>query len=153
MLNSDDSHSGHRQRLRGRFLASEARRLSESQLLELLLTYATSRRAAAPLARQLLERFGDLSTVLSTSHQELLAVQSIGEQAAILVQLVARLSDEVQVGAGPEVDKAGQPVLPEVEPALGPLFDQTRELERVENRWHIVLGLRRRWIAFQSHDQ
>ena len=74
----DDSHSGHRQRLWERFLASRARGVTEP---ELPLTYTIPRRDVAPLARHLLERFGDLSGMLAASHEELLAVPGARVQA------------------------------------------------------------------------
>jgi len=134
MPNRDDLHSGHRQRLRERFLASRARVLPEAELLELLLTYALPRRDVAPLARQLLERFGNLAGILIASHQELVAVPGIGEKTAILIEIVGRLADMAQAGPRPVVDRAEQPMLVEVEPDLGPLFDQTREAETVQFR-------------------
>jgi len=126
VLHSHETHAGHRQRLRERFLASGAHGLSEAELLELLLTYAIPRRDVAPLAHQLLERFGDLPGVLSAPHKELLAVPGIGEQAAILMQVVARLTNMDRADGRPVAYEAEQPMLLEVEPDLRPLFDKTR---------------------------
>jgi DNA repair protein RadC len=124
MPNSDKSHSGHRQRLRERFLASGAGGLPEPELLELLLTYAIPRRDVAPLAGQLLVQFGNLPGVLAASHEELLAVPGIGERAAILIEAVAQFvhwtkDQEERMGDAPQ-----QPPLFETEPDLGPLFGE-----------------------------
>ncbi len=54
-----DNQAGHRARLRRRFLADPTS-LSESQMIELLLTFAIPRRDVAPLAQALLERFEGL---------------------------------------------------------------------------------------------
>lgn len=129
MPNSDDSHSGHRQRLRERLLASGARDLSDPELLELLLTYAIPRRDVALLAHRLLEQFGDLSGVLAASHAKLLAVDGIGEQAAILIEVVAQVAGRMTNQEAATGDTAWQPSLFETEPDLGPLFRQQAEPE------------------------
>ncbi len=126
----ENSHTGHRQRLRQRFLASRARGLPEAELLELLLTYAIPRRNVAPLAHRLLERFGSLPNVLAASHNELTAVPGIGEQAGVLIKVVAQLTDRVEEGTTRTPDIGPQPTLFDMEPALGPLFDS--ELESKE---------------------
>ena len=132
MLNTDSSYPGHRERLRQRFLASRAEGLPEAELLELLLTYAIPRRNTAPLAHQLLERFGSLPNVLAASHEELTGVPGIGEQVAILIKVVARFASKVQVQAEPTADAAEQRVVPqpllfEMELELGPLFESKPE--------------------------
>jgi len=124
MPNTDDSHSGHRQRLRERFLAYGARDLPETELLEMLLTYAIPRRDVAPLARQLLERFGSLQDLLAASYEELNGVPGVGEQTAILIRLVAALPNRVQLAMEPPATAVEQPELLHVEPDLGPLFSQ-----------------------------
>lgn len=124
MPDSDDSHSGHRQRLRERFLASRARGLPEPELLELLLTYAVPRRDVAPLAGLLLERFGDLPGILAAPYEELLAVTGIGEQAAVLFQIVAQVAGKTKDQEKLMRDAPQQSRLFETEPDLGPLFRQ-----------------------------
>jgi hypothetical protein len=130
----ENSYTGHRQRLRERFLASGTRGLPEAELLELLLTYAIPRRNVAPLARQLLDRFGRLSDVLAASHGELIDVPGVGEQAAILIKTVAQLSDGAHARAGRTADAGEQPPLFEVEPDLGPLFESQQEPEELPMR-------------------
>jgi len=82
--------SGHRARLRARFLASPAT-LSDAELLELLLTFAVPRRDVTPLAQLLLEEFGDLGTVVAAQPVALTAVDGVGEATATLLTLVSRL--------------------------------------------------------------
>lgn len=127
MPNSDDLHSGHRKRLREQFLASGARDLPESELLELLLTYAIPRRDVAPLARELLERFGHLPGILTASHDELLAVPGIGEQAAVLFQVVAQVAGETKDQEEPMGDAPQRPGLLETEQDLAPAVDSPPE--------------------------
>ncbi len=66
--------SGHRERLRKRFLATPSK-LSETERVELLLTYAIPRRDVAPLAKELLDKFGSVDKLLATSHSELMAIK------------------------------------------------------------------------------
>ena len=128
MTNMETSQSGHRQRLRERFLASGARGLSESELLELLLTYAIPRRDVAPPAHQLLEQFGDLPGVLAASHEQLTRVPGIGEQAALMIQVVAQITEGRQTEVQSDVSVPQQPTLagieaqpkPPVEPGVEP---------------------------------
>lgn len=122
-----DPKTGHRQRLRRRFLASGAEGLSEGEMLELLLTFAIPRRDVAPLAARLLARFGNLPGVLSAPYGELTAVPGIGEQAATLLKAAAQLADRIQPQAEPATESADQPALFEMEPDLGPLFDSPDE--------------------------
>ncbi|MDP1069133.1 hypothetical protein, partial [Klebsiella pneumoniae] len=60
---ADSKKTGHRQRLRERFLAGDENSRSEEALLELLLTYAIPQRDVQPLAKHLLEAFGGLPGV------------------------------------------------------------------------------------------
>jgi len=82
--------SGHRERLRKRFLATPSK-LSETERVELLLTYAIPRRDVAPLAKELLDKFGSVDKLLATSHSELMAIKGIGEQVTTLLRLIAVL--------------------------------------------------------------
>lgn len=116
-------NTGHRARLRQRFLADPTA-LSEAETLELLLTYAIPRRDVAPLAQALLDRFGSVDGIQTAPYDELLAIPGIGEQATTLIRVVAQLGNKVadRVEAIPEPPQ--QPALFEVEPDLGPLFDE-----------------------------
>jgi hypothetical protein len=121
---------GHRERLRKRFL-SNPDSFSDSELLELILTYAIPRRDVAPLADNLLVQFGDLSGVLSASYQDLCKVDGVGEQAAILINAIGNLTStyfhrEKPLRESVSRQEAKQNRLFEVEPDLGPLFDEPK---------------------------
>ncbi len=85
------SASGHRQRLRERFLRAGLAGLSDVEAIELLLTFAIARQDVKPLARELLNRFGTVETVLDASPAELLEVKGIGPSAATMVLLLKDL--------------------------------------------------------------
>lgn len=87
--------TGHRQRLRERFLAQEESALTEEALLELLLTYAIPQRDVRPLAQSLLDTFGSLAAVFCANHEDLLRVKGIQTASAALLQLVHQLHNQV----------------------------------------------------------
>ncbi|HDR28713.1 DNA repair protein RadC [Rhodovulum tesquicola] len=75
----------HRQRLRTRFMEGGADAMPDYELLEMLLFRAIPRQDVKPLARALLERFGDFNGVLSAPTARLREVIGVGE--AVLVEL------------------------------------------------------------------
>ncbi len=83
--------SGHRQRLRQRFLAGEARALTDQALLELALTFAIPRTDVQPVAQRMLMVFGSLRGVLAADRAALCAVEGVGDNAATLLLLIGRL--------------------------------------------------------------
>ncbi|MDA2928383.1 DUF4007 family protein [Acidobacteria bacterium AH-259-O06] len=85
---AEKGKTGHRQRLRDRFLAGDAESRSDEMLLELLLTFATGRKDVMPLAQELIRVFGSLSQVLSASHDELCKVKGMGQSSTTLLKVV-----------------------------------------------------------------
>jgi DNA repair protein RadC len=68
----------HRQRLRERFMAGGAAAIPDYELLELLLFRAIRRQDVKPLARRLLDTFGDLGRVVSAPPERLEALPGVG---------------------------------------------------------------------------
>jgi DNA repair protein RadC len=75
----------HRKRLRERFLQGGAQAMPDYELLELLLFRAIPRQDVKPLARALLDAFGDLAAVVSAPVARLGQVPGVGE--AVIVEL------------------------------------------------------------------
>ena len=92
-------HSGHRQRLKNRFLADGLRSFNEINTLELLLFYAVPRKDTNPIAHRLLDRFGSLSAVLEAEPALLTEVDGVSEHGALLIKLVASLAHDYINGA------------------------------------------------------
>ena len=90
-------HSGHRQRLKDRFLREGLDNFEEHQVLELLLFYGIPQRDTNPIAHALMERFGSLSRVLEASPEELTEVDYVGDNVATLFKLVTALGRYYQV--------------------------------------------------------
>ena len=81
-------HEGHRQRKKDLFLKQGLSAFADHEVLELLLFYAIPRRDTNDLAHRLLQEFGSLDRVLHASPGELKKVRGMGENAALLLQLV-----------------------------------------------------------------
>ena len=83
-----DDHSGHRQRLKRKFLFSGINALHEYEVLELFLTYALPRGDVKPQAKRLIEKFGSLKAVVDAEPDELITVPGIGEHSAAFLKLI-----------------------------------------------------------------
>lgn len=81
-------HSGHRDRLKQRFLQQGLDGFTDIQALELLLFYSVPRQDTNTIAHHLLNRFGSLSQVLEAPVEELTKVEGIGEHSAVLLRLI-----------------------------------------------------------------
>jgi DNA repair protein RadC len=89
---------GHRQRLRERFHQAGAERLSDYELLELLLFRSIPRADTKARAKALLKRFGSLAEVLGAPEHLLREVEDIGEGAAMDLKIVAAAAQRMARG-------------------------------------------------------
>jgi DNA repair protein RadC len=78
----------HRARLRERFLVGGADALPDYELLELVLFRAIPRRDVKPLARHLLEVFGDFNGVLSAPVSRLAEISGVGDAVVTELKIV-----------------------------------------------------------------
>lgn len=83
-----NSNNGHRQRLRARFLEMGVDSLTDSDVLELLLTLGTPRKDCKQPARDALKKFGSLQKVLEANPDELIEVKGIGPVNSFAVSFV-----------------------------------------------------------------
>lgn len=83
-----NKHPGHRSRLKEKFIENGLDSMNDINALELLLFYAIPRADTNPLAHDLLDRFGSLDGVFKAPREELMEVEGIGENAALLLNLV-----------------------------------------------------------------
>lgn len=79
-------HSGHRKRMRDRFLRDGMDSLQDHEVLELLLFYAIARQDTNELAHRLINRFGSLSGVFDAPIEELRRVDGVGGTTAIFIK-------------------------------------------------------------------
>jgi DNA repair protein RadC len=78
----------HRQRLRARFMEGGAQALPDYELLELVLFRAIPRQDVKPLARRLLDRFGDFNRALSAPPDRLTEVAGVGDAVVQELKIV-----------------------------------------------------------------
>lgn len=89
--NSTKSHtSGHRKRLRERFLRDPSG-MAEYEILELLLGYVFARKDTKPLAKTLLARFGSIRGVLDTKAATLQTIEGIGPSTETFFTLLREI--------------------------------------------------------------
>ena len=85
-------HSGHRERLRRRFIDNGLDGFEEHQALELYLFFAIPRRDTTPLAHRLLERYRNIGGVCDAPIDELERDFGLSESAAALLKLLPEMS-------------------------------------------------------------
>ncbi|NIZ10370.1 DNA repair protein RadC [Pseudooceanicola sp. HF7] len=78
----------HRKRLRDRFMQGGATALPDYEMLELVLFRANARRDMKPLARRLLDRFGDFNGVLTAPPDRLREVEEVGDAIVCELKLI-----------------------------------------------------------------
>lgn len=87
--------SDHRKRLRLRFLDGGASAMPDYELLELVLFRAIPRQDVKPLARLLMDTFGDFNRVITASVPRLLAVKGVGEAVVLELKVVEAASQRL----------------------------------------------------------
>jgi len=85
----------HRKRLRTRFMNGGADALPDYEMLELVLFRAIPRRDVKPLARALLEAFGDFNRVISATPDQLARTPGIGEAIIVELKIVQAASERL----------------------------------------------------------
>lgn len=111
-------HSGHRARLKERYLEHGLNSFSDLNALELLLFYVVPRHDTNPIAHALLQRFGSLDAVFSASRQELMTVPGVGEQTAAFITMLPEFFRKVEISKTKDISilncasKAGEYLMP-----------------------------------------
>jgi DNA repair protein RadC len=80
----DKKYEGHRERIRQKYLQGGYSAFLEYEILELLLTYAIPIKDTKPMAKELIEKFGNLD--------ELMSVKGIKQNSAIFLKLLGDTS-------------------------------------------------------------
>jgi DNA repair protein RadC len=86
-------HSGHRKRLRERFLNQGAKGLHDYELLEIILFAARPMGDVKPLAKSLIKEFGSLARVMHAENAALLALDGVNEAAVAAIKAVKASCD------------------------------------------------------------
>ena len=85
--------AGHRDRLRERFLSRGIQTFSDTEILELLLSFGTPRSDCKVQARTLLNKFGSFSGVLEASPSALQEVKGVGPKNSFALHFVHSVAD------------------------------------------------------------
>ncbi len=89
-------HTGHRERVKTRFLEHGAAAFARHELVEFLLFFGIPRKDTNELAHRLLDHFGSLSALMSATYEELVAMKGMTHNAAVLIRLFNELETECQ---------------------------------------------------------
>jgi len=85
--------TGHRQRLRQRFLEHGLDGFTDAEVLELLLSFGTPRKDCKDQARTLLSRFATLPAVLDASPVEIQEIKGIGPKNSFALSFVKSVAN------------------------------------------------------------
>lgn len=86
---STPSHAkGHRERLRKRFLSAGQASIADYEMLELILFRAIPQRDVKPLAKELIEHFGDFNGVISAPPARLKEIPGVGPAVTCELKIV-----------------------------------------------------------------
>lgn len=90
-LNTDNPHSGHRDRVRERFLKEGLDNFDDHNVLELLLFYSIPQKDTNEIAHNLVNTFGSISGVFDAKLEDLCKVKGITQRTAVLIKMIPQL--------------------------------------------------------------
>lgn len=89
-------HSGHRERVKNRFLSDGLDRFESHEILELLLYFGIPLKDTNSIGHALLKKFGSLSGVFDAPFEELVQVEGVGKSAATLIKVIPEVCRRYQ---------------------------------------------------------
>jgi DNA repair protein RadC len=101
-----DLKSGHRKRLKEKFLKVPIRSLADYEILEMVLFDVFARRDTRDMAKLLINKFGSVAGVLNAEPIELKQIDGIGDNAVFHLKLLLDLFSRLHIST-----KADQPIL------------------------------------------
>ncbi len=91
-MKRENLHSGHRERLRKRFLEEGLDSFDDHQVLELLLFQVILRGDTNIISHRLMQRFGSLSAVLEADPEDIASVEGLGYKAAAFMAMIPQVT-------------------------------------------------------------
>ncbi len=85
-------HTGHRQRVRERFLKAGIESFQNHEVLEFLLFFGIPYKDTNALAHELIEKYGSFSAVFDAPIESLREIQGMTENAAVLLKILPKFS-------------------------------------------------------------
>ncbi len=92
MVNKENSHINHRQRMKSRALNEGLEGFDSQSVLELMLFYVLPQVDTKSVAKELIEHFGSFDNVFSATVQELTQVRGIKQHSATFIKLIPEFS-------------------------------------------------------------
>ena len=86
--------SGHRERLRKRYLKSGINGLQDYEIIELLLTYTVLRKDCTSIAKQLLLKYKNISNFFALDKNEFISNKNISERTYVLFRLIGDIIEK-----------------------------------------------------------
>lgn len=84
-------HTGHREKVKQRFYETGLQGMASHNILELLLFFGIPYKDTNPIAHQLIDYFGSLSSVFEAKRSDLLKIKGMTDNAACLITLLLPL--------------------------------------------------------------
>lgn len=89
--------SGHRERVRRRFLDEGLDGFQDYEALEMLMFYAVPRQDTKVMAKRLIDQFGSLQAVFHTPPERLMQEAGLTEATAALIAMLPQLARKIEV--------------------------------------------------------
>jgi len=89
---AEELHAQHRSRLKARFLRDGIKGFEKHNILELLLFFGIPQADTNETAHRLLNRFGSFAGVCDAAYEELVTVNGVKENTAVLLKLIPEIA-------------------------------------------------------------
>lgn len=143
----ENIHTGHRRRLREKFLLYGADAFHDHELLELLLFYAKPRVDTNHIAHKLLNQFGSLQRVFAAPISEIAKVEGLGESSALLIAMIAPLYRRAMIS-----EMKDEVILDTIE-RLGAYFTKLFVAEKFEVMYQLCLDAKGRKLKLYKINE
>lgn len=90
-MKTNQSHQGHRSRIRKKFLTSLGDELHDYELLEILLFAANPRQDTKIIAKKLIAKFGDISGVINSNLELLREIDGMGDAGIVQIKIISQI--------------------------------------------------------------
>lgn len=87
----ENIHANHRSRVKDKFYENGLGTFADHEVLELLLFFSIPQADTNPTAHKLIKKFGSLKNVFDASIDNLLTIDGIGKNSALLIKLVPEI--------------------------------------------------------------
>ena len=99
------NRENHRQRVRDSYLKNSFDSMPDSNVLEMLLFYSIPRKDVKEISYALINRFGSLEAVFNADIKDLMKVEGVGENTAILINLFHNIQSRLEKNKNKNVRK------------------------------------------------